>query len=1851
MSLPYSRTSVRRSHFVNRTNSRIKPTRLTLLLGLTLFASAALATSAFSAGSLRQLIFGSAAIVGHADHSPENASVAMSYATLPQGGATLNVARRGHSATRLADGRVLIAGGENSGGSLSDAEIFDPATGAFTVIGNMGGARADHAAVKLSDGRVLLMGGRNGAGAVNSTEIFDPTTGAFASGPAISVARAGHSATLFADGRVLIAGGDANGSAELFDVSSGGTAVGALGGVRSMHSAALLQDGRVLIVGGRDADGNSLDSGEIFDTTAGTFSAVDSNLKVARAGALLRVLFDGKVQIIGGSSDGSMEIYDPVIEEFGAYAHVLPESDPCVGLVSQIMASQTRAALFHNGQADALLDRVGHTITELSGQALVVGGANSSGAVLDSFSVLASSSAAITTDKLDYKPGDVVAISGRGFQPGETVRVKIHEDPHTPQERGFDAVADSSGNFSGEYVVQDYDLSMKFIVGARGLTSGATAQTTFTDGNFDVKTSGPTYTLVREIFNPNTNCSGSPVSTATETVTLATPVQFSINANTKSVRLTVQGPPAGFLNWSTASLSGSVSVFSNVGNVICLNTPNANGSGQATANFASTATTTAVTSSQDPSVYGQAVTFTATVTPTSGVTPPTGSVQFQIDGVNFGAPVTLSPSGSNGVANSGSISTLNVADSPHAITAIYTPTGSYTGSTSPIFNQDVNKADQTIIFAALPDKTYGDAAFVVSATGGASGNPVTFSASGNCTSTGLNGSTITITGAGSCTVTASQAGNANYNAAPNVDQSFDINKADATFTVTPYNVTYDGLAHTATVSTITGVNGETGATVGTVDVSGTTHTNAGSYLADPWTFTGTANYNNSNGTVNDNIDKANASFTVTPYNVTYDGQPHTASVSTITGVNGETGATVGTVDVTGTTHTNAGSYLNEIGSVTGRANYNDSNGTVADNIDKANASFTVTPYNVTYDGQPHTATVSTITGVNGETGATVGTVDVSGTTHTNAGSYLNDPWSFTGTANYNNSNGTVDDNIDKANASFTVTPSNVTYVGPPHPATVSTITGVNGETGATVGTVDVSGTTHTNAGSYLNDPWSFTGTANYNNSNGTVDDNIDKADATFTVTPYNVTYDGQPHTATVSTITGVNGETGATVGTLDVSGTTHTNAGSYLNDPWSFTGTANYNNSNGTVDDNIDKANASFTVTPYNVTYDGQPHTASVSTITGVNGETGATVGTVDVTGTTHTNAGSYLNEIGSVTGRANYNDSNGTVADNIDKANASFTVTPYNVTYDGQPHTATVSTITGVNGETGATVGTVDVSGTTHTNAGSYLNDPWSFTGTANYNNSNGTVDDNIDKANASFTVTPSNVTYVGPPHPATVSTITGVNGETGATVGTVDVSGTTHTNAGSYLNDPWSFTGTANYNNSNGTVDDNIDKADATFTVTPYNVTYDGQPHTATVSTITGVNGETGATVGTVDVSGTTHTNAGSYLNDPWSFTGTANYNNSNGTVDDNIDKANASFTVTPSNVTYVGPPHPATVSTITGVNGETGATVGTVDVSGTTHTNAGSYLNDPWSFTGTANYNNSNGTVDDNIDKADATFTVTPYNVTYDGQPHTATVSTITGVNGETGATVGTVDVSGTTHTNAGSYLNDPWSFTGTANYNNSNGTVDDNIDKANASFTVTPYNVTYDGLAHTATVSTITGVNGETGATVGPVDVSGTTHTNAGSYLNDPWSFTGTGNYNNSNGTVDDNIDKADATFTVTPSNVTYVGPPHTATVSTITGVNGETGATVGTVDVSGTTHTNAGSYLNDPWSFTGTANYNNSNGTVDDNIDKADATFTVTPYNVTYDGQPHTATVSTITGVNGETGATVGTVDGTEETRV
>jgi len=173
----------------------------------------------------------------------------------------------------------------------------------------------------------------------------------------------------------------------------------------------------------------------------------------------------------------------------------------------------------------------------------------------------------------------------------------------------------------------------------------------------------------------------------------------------------------------------------------------------------------------------------------------------------------------------------------------------------------IGKADQTITFPPLPDKTYGDAP--IDLTGAAtadSGLPVTYGVSGNCTLE-ADGVTVDLGNVGTCTVTASQGGNDTYNAAADVSQTFNIGKADATCTVNPYSTTYDGADHTATGSCI-GVNDEV---LSGLDLSGTTHKNAGTYAGDPWTFTDvTGNYNDTSGTVDDSIGKADQTITFPP---------------------------------------------------------------------------------------------------------------------------------------------------------------------------------------------------------------------------------------------------------------------------------------------------------------------------------------------------------------------------------------------------------------------------------------------------------------------------------------------------------------------------------------------------------------------------------------------------------------------------------------------------------------------------------------------------------------------------------------------------------------------------------------------------------------------------------------------------------------------------------------------------------------------------------------------------------------------------------------------------------------------------
>jgi RHS repeat-associated protein len=132
--------------------------------------------------------------------------------------AGLMIARKGHSASVMPDGRILIVGGQGNDGSLlTQAELFDPISEKFSLSGATAFPPiAFHTSTLLTDGRLLLVGGRRTSSVSASAEadIYDPRADAMQQVGPLALARSGHFATLLPDGRVLVSNGlDPSGAA------------------------------------------------------------------------------------------------------------------------------------------------------------------------------------------------------------------------------------------------------------------------------------------------------------------------------------------------------------------------------------------------------------------------------------------------------------------------------------------------------------------------------------------------------------------------------------------------------------------------------------------------------------------------------------------------------------------------------------------------------------------------------------------------------------------------------------------------------------------------------------------------------------------------------------------------------------------------------------------------------------------------------------------------------------------------------------------------------------------------------------------------------------------------------------------------------------------------------------------------------------------------------------------------------------------------------------------------------------------------------------------------------------------------------------------------------------------------------------------------------------------------------------------------------------------------------------------------------------------------------------------------------------------------------------------------------
>ena len=285
----------------------------------------------------------------------------------------------------------------------------------------------------------------------------------------------------------------------------------------------------------------------------------------------------------------------------------------------------------------------------------------------------------------------------------------------------------------------------------------------------------------------------------------------------------------------------------------------------------SAATTTTVSSSAAPSVFGQNVVFTANVTSGSGT--PTGTVQFVIDGANFGSPVTLS-------GGSAQINTSGLTVAGHTVQAIYSGGPGYSGSNGSLSGgQTVNKANTAVTVSSSPNPAVSGQGFTITANvvavGPGSGTPtgtVTFYVDGNPVCTGVvltsGQATCNTSGlpAGNHVITVTYGGDPNFNGGSGTQTGGQVvNKADTTVGVTasPNPSVYgQPVTYIATVGVVSPGSGTPTGTItffadgnavcSNVAMSGVQATcslsslTAGSYVITA-TYNGDPNFNTSNG--------------------------------------------------------------------------------------------------------------------------------------------------------------------------------------------------------------------------------------------------------------------------------------------------------------------------------------------------------------------------------------------------------------------------------------------------------------------------------------------------------------------------------------------------------------------------------------------------------------------------------------------------------------------------------------------------------------------------------------------------------------------------------------------------------------------------------------------------------------------------------------------------------------------------------------------------------------------------------------------------------------------------------------------
>lgn len=230
---------------------------------------------------------------------------------------SLATGRGVHSTTALLDGRVLVAGGVDYSlpetPIFASAEIYDSRTEKWNPAGSMASRRFKHASARLADGRILVAGGTATEPSKDpplaGAEIYDPISGGWSQTGSLSQAREQSIAAVLNDGRVLVAGGAVGNfgsyrslaSAEIYNPETGTwSSTGAMAQDRVQFAMVRLPDGRVLAIGGVSRpSGTALASAEIYDPATGSWTPAGT-METRRWNHRALPLPSGDVLVVGG---------------------------------------------------------------------------------------------------------------------------------------------------------------------------------------------------------------------------------------------------------------------------------------------------------------------------------------------------------------------------------------------------------------------------------------------------------------------------------------------------------------------------------------------------------------------------------------------------------------------------------------------------------------------------------------------------------------------------------------------------------------------------------------------------------------------------------------------------------------------------------------------------------------------------------------------------------------------------------------------------------------------------------------------------------------------------------------------------------------------------------------------------------------------------------------------------------------------------------------------------------------------------------------------------------------------------------------------------------------------------------------------------------------------------------------------------------------------------------------------------------------------------------------------------------------------------------------------------------------